>query len=356
MNNADRVVGSILAGAVGDALGAPVEFLNIDTIRERFGPQGTVDYERAHGGQGQITDDTQMTLFTMDGMIRAHLAKRLHGKDNLVPAMQLAYQRWFHTQGVRWEKAGAGERSDGWLIGNRELFSQRAPGSTVMASLKAFAAGGQSPTPAHPINNSKGCGAVMRAAPFALWSDDQSVAFTAAAFAGALTHGHPSGYLSAGALAVIVQRLLGGDSVLAAVAAARAELAAWPDHEETDHALAGAVELAQLGRPTPEQIAERLGGGWVGEEALAIAVCAALAAKDLADGLLLAVNHSGDSDSTGAICGNILGARLGVSAIPAGWLAELELRQVIEQLTLDLLREFGPDAPDTPEWIARYPA
>jgi ADP-ribosylglycohydrolase len=356
MNRNDRVLGSILAGAVGDALGAPVEFLNIDTIRERFGPQGAVDYERAYGGQGQITDDTQMTLFTMDGMIRAHIAKRLYGKDNLVPAMQLAYQRWFHTQGIPWERAGAGERPDGWLLGNTELFSQRAPGSTVMASLKAFAKGEPSPTPTHPINNSKGCGAVMRAAPFALWSDDQAVAFTAAAFAGALTHGHPSGYLSAGALAVIVQRILNGANVITAVEAARAELAGWPDHEETDQALAKAVDLAKQGRPSPEQIAEELGGGWIGEEALAIGVCAALVATDLADGLVLSINHSGDSDSTGAICGNILGAQLGAGAIPHNWLAELELREAIEQLTQDLLVEFGPNPPATQQWLTRYPA
>jgi ADP-ribosylglycohydrolase len=69
--------------------------------------------------------------------------------------------------------------------------------------------------------------------------------------------------------------------------------------------------------------------------------------------LLLAVNHSGDSDSTGATCGNILGAIDGMKAIPAEWLATLELRDVIERLARDALAEFGPAPPD---WGDRYPA
>lgn len=95
-----------------------------------------------------------------------------------------------------------------------------------------------------------------------------------------------------------------------------------------------------LGRPTPELIEAELGQGWVGEEALAIGLLCALRADSLADALLLSVNHSGDSDSTGSICGNLVGARDGVGAIPSHWLSELELREVIERLGeegLDLL-------------------
>jgi ADP-ribosylglycohydrolase len=196
----------------------------------------------------------------------------------------------------------------------------------------------------------------MRAAPFAVWSPDPAEAFRAAAECGALTHGHPSGYLPAGALAVLVQQLLHGAEVLAAVATARAVLATWPGHEETDRVLAAAIDLAALGRPSPEAIADRLGGGWIGEEALAIGLCAALVSTDLADGLRLAVNHSGDSDSTGAICGNILGARDGIAALPQPWLRELELRDVIEELTGDLLTELVFTRPPTQNWAKRYPS
>ncbi len=75
---------------------------------------------------------------------------------------------------------------------------------------------------------------------------------------------------------------------------------------------------------------ETLGGGWVGEEALAIGLCCALVAPDVRSGLLLAVNHSGDSDSTGSIAGNLLGAMHGLDALPQDLLDDLEGRYVIE--------------------------
>jgi ADP-ribosylglycohydrolase len=343
----DRFIGCVLAGAVGDALGAPVEFNTIESIRERFGPAGTTGYAEEYGGRGTITDDTQMTLFTLEGLIRGHRG------DDPFAAMQHAYQRWLHTQGMDIDWASNGgvfatrPEPDGWLIGNRGLFALRAPGTTVTRALRAFARGGQPGSFANRLNDSKGCGAVMRAAPLALLGED---GFAVGIANGLLTHGHPSGYLSAGALAHLVHLLLRDVPLREAIAAVRAKLLAWEGHEEQVAALDAAVAH---GRPTPESIAERLGGGWVGEEALAIAVAAALAAEDMRDGLLLAVNHSGDSDSTGAICGNILGAMHGTAAIPAEWLAELELRDVTEQLARDALAEFG-DAP--PDWGDRYPA
>src|SRR5262245_8223203 len=94
--NEDRFLGCVLAGAVGDALGAPVEFNTIESIRDRFGPAGTTGYAEEYGGTGTITDDTQMTLFTMEGLIRGHRGEH----DDLFRPMQHAYQRWLHTQGL----------------------------------------------------------------------------------------------------------------------------------------------------------------------------------------------------------------------------------------------------------------
>jgi ADP-ribosylglycohydrolase len=347
----DRFLGCILAGAVGDALGAPIEFDSIERIRDEYGPAGLTGYADDYGGSGSITDDTQMTLFTLEGLIRGHRGRH----DDAFAPMQHAYQRWLYTQAMDSSWANNGgvfatkPEPDGWLITNRELFALRAPGSTVTSALRSFARGGRRGSFDHRLNDSKGCGAVMRAAPVALLGDN---AFAYAVGMGLLTHGHPSGFLSAGALAHLVHLLLRDVPLPDAVAATREALLTWDDHEEQVLALDAAVELAGQG-PTPETIAERLGGGWTGEQALAIAVCAALAAKDLRHGLLLAVNHSGDSDSTGAICGNILGAIDGEKAIPAEWLATLELRDVIERLTRDALAEFGPAPPD---WGDRYPA
>jgi hypothetical protein len=66
-----RVRGCLVGGAVGDALGAPVELLPWERIRELYGPDGVTGTVVGPGGQAQVTDDTQMTLFTAEGLIRA---------------------------------------------------------------------------------------------------------------------------------------------------------------------------------------------------------------------------------------------------------------------------------------------
>jgi ADP-ribosylglycohydrolase len=178
----------------------------------------------------------------------------------------------------------------------------------------------------------------MRAAPVGLFAPvigaDDAV-FDLAADVAALTHGHPSGYLTAGYLAVVIGALLRDESLNAALDAADIQLCRHPRHEEVASAIESARTLATHGCITPHRL-ETLGEGWVAEEALAISVCCALAATEFRDGVTLAVNHSGDSDSTGAITGNLLGAQLGVAAIPEGWLADLELRDEIVQLASDL--------------------
>lgn len=63
----DRYQGCLLGGAVGDALGAPLEFMRRSEILQAFGPKGITDLVPAYGKLGAITDDTQMTLFTAEG-------------------------------------------------------------------------------------------------------------------------------------------------------------------------------------------------------------------------------------------------------------------------------------------------
>jgi ADP-ribosylglycohydrolase len=121
-----------------------------------------------------------------------------------------------------------------------------------------------------------------------------------------------------------------------AVAAAISRVRLAGDSDEVARALRAAVAAADSQPATPETV-ERLGEGWVAGEALAIAVYCALAATDFRSGVLLAVSHGGDSDSTGAICGNLLGAALGAGAIDPDLLAGLEGREVIEQGADDLL-------------------
>jgi ADP-ribosylglycohydrolase len=333
----DKFLGCLLGGAVGDALGAPVEFISRADILRRFGPDGITGYAPAYGGLGTITDDTQMTLFTAEGLIRGWVRGCFKGITTYAGVTAHAYLRWLLTQGVQPNgsvTSGANER--GWLFEQKLLHNRRAPGETCLSALKAMRTFG---VPAR--NNSKGCGGVMRVAPAGLfaWRLGQlqatQTAFRLGTDLAAVTHGHPTGSLTGGVLAVLVLALTEGVPISAALATSKQILRTQTGHEETLRAIESAEKLAASDVPHDKAIG-RLGQGWVAEEALAIAIYCAMVARDFEHGVVLAVNHDGDSDSTGSITGNLLGARHGVNAIPARWLEPLELREVIAELAGDL--------------------
>jgi ADP-ribosylglycohydrolase len=351
-NSIEYVSGCLLGGAVGDALGAPVEFASLADIRARYGPDGITDYvQHGHlrkGSIGTITDDTQMTLFTAEGLIRAGCRAEERGICDPVAVVHHAYIRWLHTQGLHSKCTSFDENDDGWLIKVQALHSRRSPGNTCVSALTSGIQG----TARKPINSSKGCGGIMRAAPIGLWCEAEQ-AFEMGCGIAAITHGHPSGYLAAGFFACMISRIIAGDSLRTSIDVARVHLTAKPDHDECLTAVTKALTLAQdrCTTPGPEAV-ERLGQGWVAEEALAISLYCGLSVDEGFDrAVLLAVNHSGDSDSTGAITGNILGAIVGRREIPDEWLEGLELRAEIEQIAQDLITRFRHDR----AWWERYP-
>jgi ADP-ribosyl-[dinitrogen reductase] hydrolase len=337
---ADRFRGCLLGGACGDALGGAVEFDSTAAIQRRFGPGGIHEMVEAYGRVGAITDDTQMTLWTAEGLLRAEVRWREKGICHPPSIVAMAYARWMLTQG---EQPGfalhyTGWQPDGWLFGVKALHSRRAPGNTCIAGLRRARMG----TIDEPANQSKGCGGVMRVAPVGLYVKEP---FRLGAEIAAITHGHPSGYLAAGFLAALISRVAHGEQLDRAIRATKEELRGWQGHAETLAAVEAAERLAETQpQPTPAAI-ETLGGGWTGEEALAIALYCALTAASFEASIVAAVNHSGDSDSTGSICGNILGALWGIAVVPPRWLETLELRETIERIARDLLppEEGGPD-------------
>ncbi len=332
-----RFHGCLLGGAVGDALGAPVEFMSRTEILRRFGAEGITQYVPAYGDLGTITDDTQMTLFTAEGLIRGWVRGCFKGVTTYSGVTAHAYLRWLQTQGGRPKcDIDFGADEPGWLFQQRQLHSRRAPGNTCLSALRAMSSLGE---PAR--NDSKGCGGVMRVAPVGLfvWRLRQHKspyeAFRLGTELAALTHGHPTGALTGGVLAALILMLTDGASLREAITVAKVVLRLQPDHEETLRAIEMAEVLAASGLPHDVAIA-RLGQGWIAEEALAISIYCALVARNFKQGVIWAVNHDGDSDSTGAIVGNLLGAIHGAKAIPAEWLEPLELREVITELADDL--------------------
>lgn len=319
----ERYRGCLLGGAVGDALGGPIEFESLEAIRRRFGEDGITEFA---GESGKITDDTQMTLFTAEGCIRSWHRMSDRGVCSPRDVIENSYQRWLATQGE--PKKNDAWFDDGWLMHVPEMNHRRAPGTTCIGALKARSG----------ENDSKGCGGVMRVAPVGLWRAggvDSAQIFELGSDTAKITHGHPSGYLSAGFLAVVISDISAGVGLNASIKHAVGYLITQRGHEEVLGAINAARELALLGNPTAEGV-ESLGEGWVAEEALAIGLYCSLVANSFESGVTLAVNHSGDSDSTGSITGQILGAMVGVASIPDKWLGKLELQDTIDVISRDL--------------------
>ena len=365
-----RFEGCLLGGAIGDALGYPVEFMSADSLRSEHGPAGIRSFEHIRPGEpALISDDTQMTLFTAVGILLADTWRNEYGTAIPIEGcVRLAYLDWLSTQDGSFGGPGVS-----WLLGIEGLYDLRAPGNTCMTTLYAGGLG----TLESPANRSKGCGGVMRVAPWGLVrrdpADVRSFVRTGAALA-AITHGHPLGWLPAAALCYIVNRCAFdvpdgcGDprgALAGIVSDCAAGLPVWfPEEPEAADAMAASLQAAfelalEPGEGSGDDLSriERLGAGWVGDEALAIAVYAALRHADDFDGALAAaVNHGGDSDSTGAICGNILGALLGIGAIGPQW-RDVELRDVLLEVAHDLYTDcqgLGPAVCGDPDWQRKY--
>jgi ADP-ribosylglycohydrolase len=133
---------------------------------------------------------------------------------------------------------------------------------------------------------------------------------------------------------------MNGETPQRAVSAAMMHLHDGIHRSETADALQHAYRLAGSVAPGPNTCAP-LGEGWIAEEALAIAVYCLLGTDDVRKGLTASVSHSGDSDSTGAILGNLYGAAYGHAALPREWSSQVEGRGTITALA----GRFAAEAP-----------
>lgn len=330
MDLRERAAGCLLCGAVGDALGFAVEFIPLSEILRRYGENGIADFG---DGVARISDDTQMTLFSAEAMI-AHL----RGEGDVTACAAKSYAAWLQTQ-----NSGAPKEGASGLARDVRLYSRRAPGITCLTALESGVVG----TLSDPINKSKGCGGVMRAAPAGLAVTGLKGGADEAAMAGAqlaaVTHGHELGYIPAAQLAYIVALAVEGESLPYAVEKSRVAMKRLFPHavhlSEADRLTEKAVDLAMSDVGDRDAVAA-LGEGWVGEEALAIAVyCALRHGEDIGAALAAAVNHSGDSDSTGAVTGNILGAFFGERAVPRRFTERLELADLLKESAVALADE-----------------
>lgn len=367
----DRVRGSLIGGAIGDALGYPIEFMSLKAIKQKYGENGYVDYrEFNNAGKAVISDDTQMTLFTANGLLnyitRITITNAFHWKI-LVESVTLAYKNWLQTQeGV--ENYYSYDPFKCWIRDIKELNVRRAPGNTCLSALRSLKQWRE------VQNDSKGCGGVMRVAPVGLlaavdklstikdyygtevqrreWSNGQVARL--GGDSAAITHKHPLGYLPAAFLADLIYHILISEIPLTFSVLESYMWAVYSDigkEYETDREhialdelwglVSKAIDLATRCDVSDETAIRQLGEGWTGDEALAIAIYCMMKHLDSFDkAVVAAVNHDGDSDSTGAICGNLMGAIVGYDAIPSRFINDLELKDLILEIADDIVQGF----------------
>ena len=370
----DAIRGCIFGGAAGDALGYPVEFLGEDRIFAQYGSQGITAYAKdPASGKALISDDTQMSLFTANGLLLGDTRGAMRGIQGEPRGYVVkAYKDWLKTQErSMWEVNRHDRFTDAggysWLLDVPELYSRRAPGNTCVSAL-------QDGTEYEDYvkakrNDSKGCGGIMRVAPLAVDYQPSNLKHLdmEGAQLAAITHGHSLGYMPAAVLVHIINRIIfppqGKEMSLKEIILEARDTAVQifdgdPHLRELVDIINRAVALSENEIINDLENIHQLGEGWVAEETLGISLyCALRHQDDFSAGIIAAVNHGGDSDSTGAVTGNILGAWLGYSGIADQWKKDLELSDVILEIADDLchgcqMSEYS--SYNDLEWISKY--
>jgi ADP-ribosylglycohydrolase len=374
----DKVLGCFLLGACGDALGAPIEITRLPEIRALYGQDGLAKMiphinafnEGIDYAAGSITDDTTMTM-TVVAALRLSAQQRPVDADDfdktLGKNLWQAYLNWGQHQDDRPEIAAKIDKTIPWPEDVKNFWFRRGAGRGTIAALCQDYPGSfdrpqvydmmirgkktQSPNP--------GCGGMMRIAPFAFLPVPEERLFDIACQSACITNGHPDAYVAAGATALLVRHAArdvplpesldkikaflhtrkddprysnGLENTLKAITAAEQAFAATPNSLD---AMDGLPRL--LGHDNPFKAVP----------VLAQVVYAALHGQDATDArraLRIAVNHGGDSDSVGAIVGNILGAQHGPSAIPTEWLDALQQKQHIADMAKSFSENLSPPA------------
>jgi len=317
----DKFLATMYGLAIGDALGFPNEFLRIDQIREKHGLDGLQCFEPIGNSlpPGSYSDDTQMSLAIANGLINA----KSDQLDDLMSGIVQEYINWLN-----------------------DPENVRAPGQTCIDGVTQLKNG------THWRESgdswSKGCGAAMRTAPIGLYFNDDAPSLIELAYASsACTHGNPTGIAAGIGTAYLVSLAFNGE---------RPENMVDKLHqlgEQFDNDFAAKIKQVKkvLAYDDHLKAIKELGEGWIGEEAVAIALyCFLKNPNDYRKTVLMAANTNGDSDSIACIAGAISGAYNGLKAIPSEWVRNVEKSGMVGQVAQRLYDKFAKKT-ETPNKI-----
>jgi ADP-ribosylglycohydrolase len=297
MKELDRAKGVIFGLAIGDALGWPTEFMTVPKIKTKYGPDGITELQKP----AIFTDDTQMSIAIAEALIRT-------GEKDIDPVMDAVRDEF-----IKWSHSPE---------------NNRAPGNACLKGVRNLEKGihwCQSGVP-----DSKGCGSAMRVAPIGyLYQHHPEKLREVAHSTGICTHGHPTADAASIGAAYLVKLALDGIETKDMIF----QLLKFTSgiSSEFDQAI---LKINTCINWDDEQKALKyLGEGWVGEEAVALALyCFLRYPTDYKKAVIRGANTNGDSDSIACIAGSISGAYLGIDAIPTEWATQIEKSDYIRSL------------------------
>ena len=303
-NDLDKARGMLFGLAIGDALGAPTEFLTLGRIKTHYGYKGIQDLP----DPALFTDDTQMALAIAQALVQAGD----QDLETIMEAVKHHFIQWAHSPE-----------------------NNRAPGRTCLHGIARMEEGMH--WSKSGMARSKGCGSAMRAAPIGyLYQHDPTKLRQVAHATGICTHGHPTADAACIGAAYLVKLALDGTPPQDMIP--RLLDFTQGISPEFDEAIQKVPQC--LDWEDEEAALDHLGQGWIGEEAVALALyCFLRSPEDYTRTVLRGANTNGDSDSIACIAGGISGAWLGLKSIPEEWAVRIEKTEALTSLAERLARK-----------------
>lgn len=286
-----HIVGCILGTAVGDAIGLPYEGLSRRRAAKLFGPP---DQHRLFFGRGMVSDDTEHTCIVAQSLIAS-------------------------SGDIDSFRRSLGWRFRFWLLG--------LPAGVGIATLRSILRLWIGFGPQRSGVYSAGNGPAMRAAILGAAIDDRQTLRELVRASSRITHTDPKAEYGAFAVALAAQMTREHETVSADQYLEQLESSLGDAAAELISLIADAVTAAKDGKST-ESFADSLGlskgvSGYA-YHSVPVAIHAWLVhPHDLRSAVMSVIQCGGDTDSTGAIVGGIVGSAVGRDGIPAEWLSDL---------------------------------
>lgn len=340
-----RFIGCLIGGAMGDAMGFEVKAMTLEQIKRAFGKSGITKMTPSKITKNmRISDETQLTLFTLHGIMWGDFLGGKSGISNYTTYVFYAYQQWLYTQ-----MSTIASVDYQWILDNernnfpcefldiKELFKKRSPSKVLINTLMTSAEMNYGKI-INRINDNKNADSIRTSAAGLYFYTDPERAFRMGADFGGITHSHPTGYLAAGCFSSIISFILAGETIEQAVLDTLKQVKNYDGFEECFKAMDDALGLLDE-ETKPMDAVALLGDGKTAESALAIGIyCACCHSINPENAILLAVNQDGNSDACGHICGSLVGAYKGINALPEKWNKQLQFSQLITKKAKELYK------------------